>query len=138
MPQKNTIRSLKSSYKISNRRGQYAVDFLQDFDGYLNMDGYQVYESTKTKLAGCSAHARRKFIEAEKAMPKGKALKATLAISQICKLHAVQRLGSQEDTAEYVLKVRQEHAPETVVNYKVWLEKSVQQVPPTSLLGKVI
>jgi transposase len=102
------------------------------------MDGYQAYESTKAKLAGCSVYARRKFIEAEKAIPKGKAWKATLAISQISKLNVVERLGSQEDTAEYVLKVRQEHAPETVVNQKVWLEKLVQQVPPTSLLGKAI
>jgi len=38
---------------------------------------------TKATLAGCWAHARRKFIEAEKGMPKGKSGKATVAISYL-------------------------------------------------------
>ena len=42
------------------RRGQCTVDFLQGFDGYLNVGGYQAYELTKATLAGCWAHARRK------------------------------------------------------------------------------
>lgn len=120
------------------RRGQCAVDFLQGFDGYLNVDGYQAYESTNAKLAGCWAHARRQFIEAEKAMPKGKAGKATLAISQINKLYAIEHLASQEDTVEGRIKVRQEHAPTILAQHKAWLEKSIKHVPPSTTLGKAI
>lgn len=120
------------------RRSQCAIDFLQGFDGYLNVDGYQAYESTNATLAGCWAHARRKFIEAEKAMPKGKAGKATLAISQINKLYAVERLARQEDNAEGMLKVRQEQAPDLLAKHKTWLERSIKSIPPSTVLGKAI
>jgi transposase len=36
-----------------SRQGQFAIDFLQGFNGYLNVDGYPAYESTKATLAGC-------------------------------------------------------------------------------------
>ncbi|MBE0436477.1 MAG: IS66 family transposase, partial [Methylomicrobium sp.] len=120
------------------RSGQCAVDFLQGFKGYLNVDGYQAYESTQATLAGCWAHARRKFIEAEKGMPKGKSGKATIAISYIKKLYAIETLAQQAKNAEETFKIRQEKAPEILANYKAWLDKSAQQIPPKSLLGKAI
>ena len=120
------------------RRGQCAVDFLQGFDGYLNVDGYQAYESTNATLAGCWAHARRKFIEAEKGMPKGKSGKATVAINHIKKLYAIEVLAKQQSTAEETLQIRQEKAPAILATYKAWLEKSAQQVPLKTLLGKAI
>ncbi len=116
------------------RSGQCAVDFLQGFKGYLNVDGYQAYESTQATLAGCWSHARRKFIEAEKGMPKGKSGKATIAISYIKKLYAIETLAQQAENPEEAFKIRQEKAPEILANYKAWLEKSAQQVPPKSLL----
>jgi transposase len=120
------------------RSAQCAIDFLQGFDGYLNVDGYQAYESSKATLAGCWAHARRKFIEAEKGMPKGKSGKATVAINSIKKLYAIEALAKQKGTAEETRQIRQEKAPEILAAYKNWLEKSAQQVPPKSLLGKAI
>ena len=93
---------------------------------------------TKATLAGCWAHARRKFIEAEKGMPKGKSGKATVAINHIKKLYAVEALAKQQRTAEETLKIRQEKASTILAVYKAWLEKSVQQVPPKTLLGKAI
>jgi len=65
------------------RSAQCALDFLRGFDGYLNVDSCPDYESTKATLAGCWTHARRKFIEAEKGMSKGKSVKATVAINHI-------------------------------------------------------
>lgn len=121
-----------------SRSAQCAIDFLQGFNGYLNVDGYAAYESTNATLSGCWAHARRKFIEAEKGMPKGKSGKATVAINHIKKLYAIEALAKQQDTAEQAFQVRQEKAPAILVAYKAWLEKSVQQVPPKSLLGKAI
>ncbi|AWX99279.1 transposase [Marinomonas primoryensis] len=120
------------------RSAQCAIDFLQGFDGYLNVDGYQAYESTNATLAGCWAHARRKFIEAEKGMPKGKSGKATVAINHIKKLYAIEVLAKQQGTTEEVLQMRQEKAPAILATYKAWLEKSAQQVPPKTLLGKAI
>ncbi|MDB4837356.1 IS66 family transposase [Marinomonas sp.] len=120
------------------RSAQCAIDFLQGFNGYLNVDGYQAYESTNATLAGCWAHARRKFIDAEKGMPKGKSGKATMAINQIKKLYAIEALAKQAETAEEAYKIRQEKAPDILATHKAWLEKSAQQVPPKTLLGKAI
>ncbi|MBR7890325.1 IS66 family transposase [Marinomonas sp. A79] len=120
------------------RSAQCAIDFLRGFDGYLNVDGYSAYKSTKATLAGCWAHARRKFIEAEKGMAKGKSGKATVAINHIKKLYAVETLAKQQETAEEALRIRQEKAPAILEKYKAWLEKSAQQVPPKTLLGKAI
>jgi len=71
-------------------------------------------------------------------MPKGKSGKATVAINHIKKLYAIEALAKQQDTAEQAFQVRQEKAPAILVAYKAWLEKSVPQVPPKSLLGKAI
>jgi transposase len=71
-------------------------------------------------------------------MPKGKSGKATMAINHIKKLYAIEKLAQQADNAEGAFKIRQEQAPEVIANYKAWLEKSAQQVPPKSLLGKAI
>lgn len=120
------------------RSAQCAVEFLRGFDGYLNVDGYQAYESTKATLAGCWAHALRKFFEAEKGTPKGKSGKATVAISHIKKLYSIEVSGKQQETAEQAFQIRQEIAPSVLAVYKTWLEKFVQQVPPKSLLGKAI
>jgi len=48
---------------------------LDDYTGYLQTDGYRAYGATLKapgiRGVGCWAHARRKFVEAEKALPKG-------------------------------------------------------------------
>lgn len=77
-------------------------------------------------------------MEAEKGMPKGKSGKATIAISYIKKLYAIETLAQQAKNAAEAFKIRQEKAPEILAKYKAWLEKSAQQVPPKSLLGKAI
>jgi hypothetical protein len=65
----------------SSRSGKIAVDLLADYQEYLQTDdfaGYHAlgYTSDIIRL-GCWAHARRKFIEAQKAAtPKGKKAKA--------------------------------------------------------------
>tara|TARA_R110001583_G_scaffold22560_2_gene84552 strand:- start:1085 stop:1456 length:372 start_codon:yes stop_codon:yes gene_type:complete len=51
----------------AGRAGQCAVDYLDGFTGYLQVDGYAGYEKTSAKLVGCWAHARRKFKEAQTA-----------------------------------------------------------------------
>ncbi len=54
------------------------------------MDGYAGYEKTTATLVGCWAHARRKFIEAQTAQPKGKAGKADMALSMIQKIYRLE------------------------------------------------
>jgi len=56
-------------YQLS-RAGQCVKDFLGDDSGYLLTDGYQAYNGLENVTqAGCLAHVRRKFTNAQKAQP---------------------------------------------------------------------
>lgn len=63
-----------------SRAQEVPIELLDGFEnGYLQTDGYAGYnevcrQNNLTHL-GCMDHARRKFIEAQKAQPKGKKLK---------------------------------------------------------------
>ena len=122
-----------------SRASQCAIDFLQGHSGYLQVDGYQGYASTDATLAGCWAHARRKFKEADIAQSKGKpkAGKATWAMSHIKKLYRIERLIKDKTPVEKQA-YRAEHATPLLEEYKTWLDKSIQQVPPKSTLGKAL
>ena len=56
------------------RGGKHPKEFLAGFEGYLHTDGYAGYHNLPKEITvvGCWTHARRKFDEAVKALPKGK------------------------------------------------------------------
>lgn len=58
-----------------NRKHDHPEAFLKGFKGYLHTDGYSGYHCLPENITvvGCWAHARRKFDEAMKSLPKGKA-----------------------------------------------------------------
>ena len=60
-------------YEYQPGRGQeYPNAFLSGFQGYLQTDGYAGYHGLEKVIhVGCWAHARRYFVEAQRAMPKG-------------------------------------------------------------------
>lgn len=63
-------------YEYQSGRGAcHPETFLAGFKGYLHADGYSGYHNLPEEItvAGCWAHARRKFDEAVKSLPKGKA-----------------------------------------------------------------
>jgi len=119
----------------SSRAGQCPVDYLNGYTGYLQVDGYAGYEKTQATLAGCWAHARRKFKEADIAQPKGKTGKANMALSHIQKLY---RLETQikDKTVQEKYQQRQEKAKPILAQFYQWLEKA--NVPPKTALGKAI
>ena len=57
-----------------SRKAEHAEKFLEGFSGYLHADGYQGYHKLpgNIRVAGCWAHARRKFDEALNALPPDK------------------------------------------------------------------
>ncbi len=119
----------------SGRAGQCAVDYLDGFNGYLQVDGYAGYEKTSATLVGCWAHARRKFIEAQTAQPKGKTGKADMALSMIQKLYRIE-ISLKDKQAIDKYQLRQEKAKPLLEQFYKWLEKS--NVPPKSAIGKAI
>lgn len=121
----------------ASRAGQCAVDFLDGFSGYLQVDGYAGYGMTQAQLVGCWAHVRRKFKEAETAQPKGKTGKANWALNQIQKLYRIETLYKDSTPAQRQ-RQRQVHSGPLLDELRRWLEKSQQHVPPQSSLGKAI
>jgi len=53
------------------------VDYLDGYQGYLQVDSYAGYHKTQATLVGCWANARRKFVEAKTAQGKNKMVKLT-------------------------------------------------------------
>lgn len=122
-------------YQMGSRAGACVVNYLQGFTGYLQVDGYAGYEKTTAKLAGCWAHARRKFIDAQKAQPKGKTGKADLALSFIQKLYRIES-SLKEKTAYEKYQIRQAQAKPILDKFYAWLVKA--NIVPKSALGIAI
>ena len=81
------------------RNASHPREFLKDFRGVCVTDGYQVYhtiegEREDLKIAGCWSHARRRFDEAVKALPKAKQKdsRAYLALTMIQAIYREEKL----------------------------------------------
>jgi hypothetical protein len=123
-------------YNIS-RAGKCAVDYLQGYSGYLQVDGYVGYEQTQATLVGCWAHARRKFMEAKTAQGKKPSGKADWALNHIQKLYRIEAL-IKDKTVDERQAIRQEKALPLLEQLKQWLIKSEQSVLPKTKLGEAI
>ena len=77
------------------RNTSHPREFLKDFKGICVTDGYQVYHTLEKErddltIAGCWAHARRRFDEALKALPKS-SKKGSLAYKALAMIQAIYR-----------------------------------------------
>jgi transposase len=122
-------------------RGSHVpIQLLEGYRGYLQTDGYAGYravlEDPEIRGLGCWAHARRKFVEAQKALPKGTASpKLTQILSWIGKLYGLEQSWTSW-SPEAQKTARAEHSAPILDKIEVWLEH--QSVPPKALLGKAI
>ena len=122
-------------YQLGSRAGVCAANYLQNFTGYLQVDGYAAYEKTTATLVGCWAHARRKFIEAQKAQPKGKTGKADMALSFIQKLYRIE-ISIKDKMRDEKYQIRQAQAKPLLDKFYAWLNKT--NIVPKTALGKAI
>ena len=134
-PNENNIPNIVLYDYQSGRAGQCAIDYLDGFTGYLQVDGYAGYEKTSAQLVGCWAHARRKFKEAQIAQPKGKTGKADMALSMIQKLYRIE-ISLKDKSVEEKYQLRQEKAKPLLAKFYQWLAKA--NVVTKSALGKAI
>ncbi|MFS1982367.1 IS66 family transposase [Vibrio breoganii] len=124
-------------YDYQNSRARACpVDFLGDYNGYLQTDGYAAYDGLHhVTNVGCLAHARRKFMDAKKLQGKGKSGKADKALAKIQKLYGIEsRLKgapAQERKAE-----RRALAKPILDELYQWM--TTQKVIGSSPLGKAI
>lgn len=125
----------------ASRSGETALHLLADFNGALMVDGYEGYSAvcTTNQLTrlGCWAHARRKFIDAQRQQPKGKVGKSDQALAFIQKLYRYEQLA-KDMSADERYAIRQSQSKPELDKLKQWLEKTQQNTPPQTLLGKAV
>ena len=121
------------------RSAQYPEKFLQGYAGYLHTDGYAGYHSLPEEITpvGCWAHARRKFDEAVKSLPKGQA-KGSAASQGLsyCNLLFDLEAGMAELSAEERYRRRLEQEKPVLDAFLSWVNE--RNAAPKSALGKAL
>ena len=120
------------------RNASHPREFLKDFNGVCVTDGYQVYhtiegEREDLRIAGCWSHARRRFDEAVKALPKQKQKdsRAYLALTMIQAIYQEEKqlkdlpAGERKDRRQLSVKPM-------VEAYFTWVRENLPKVPPKS------
>lgn len=126
----------------TSRSGSVPARLLEGYRGHLMTDGYEGYNAVVAKNGlthlACWAHARRKFIDAQKAQPKGKSGSADVAVKMIGKLYGVER--NIKDITDIVVRqnVRAERSVPVMAELRAWLDKRKPEVPPKSKLGEAL
>lgn len=127
-----------SEYQPS-RSSSHPKEFLAGFRGYLHTDGYAGYHNLPEEITvvGCWAHARRKFDEAMKALPKGKAKGSSAAqgLAYCSKLFELEEKWRDLSPQERYTK-RQEEAKPVLDAFLAWA--NVRTAAPKSALGKAL
>ncbi len=124
------------------RKSDHPRAFLKDFKGVCVTDGYQVYHTIENecedlRIAGCWAHARRRFDEALKAVSK-ESQKSSLAYLALKQIQAICREENKliNITPEERLKHRQLTVKPLVDAYFTWVKQNQSKVPEKGKTGK--
>ncbi len=126
------------------RSGDVVREFLHDFQGFVQADGYKGYDFLDLiegiRLIGCWAHARRKFMDVIKGQGKKRKKSATdKALNYIKKLYKLERtMRKNELNPEAIYRMRQKEAKPILDDFEKWLSKNKLLTPPKGLLGKAI
>lgn len=122
-----------------DRRAEHPKEFLAGFKGYLHTDGYAGYHSlgNDITIVGCWAHARRKFDEAVKSLPKGKQTGSSAQVGQAycSKLFELER-QLQDLPPKDRYEKRLELEKPVLDALLAWLE--TRNAAPKSALGKIL
>lgn len=124
-----------------SRSQQTPLTLLSRTTQALMIDGYDGYQPACNEYEiirlGCWAHARRKFIDAKKALPKGKAGKVDQAIAFIQALYRIEST-LKDEPPDRRYDIRQKEAKPVIKKIKVWLEKSLLHILPSSKMGEAL
>ena len=112
---------------------------LEAYEGYLQVDGYRVYETVANKfpditLVFCWAHARRKFIEAEQYYPED----SKEALRYIRALYRIEEVGRA--SPEKIPRLRRRFSKKVLDLFKKWLDAKLQEpktLPKSTLAGAI-
>jgi hypothetical protein len=115
------------------------MEILQNFRGYLQTDGYNVYDvfdkQTGITLIHCMAHARRMFNEAL----ENDQARAGHGMKEIQKLYAIERTCRQQNLSfDEIKTVRQSESVPILSSLNEWMKQQYVQVTPKSTIGKAL
>ncbi len=137
------LKSEEAANRYSGRISLFTLAYqhilLKNFVGYLQADGYSVYDSFGEResitLLNCMAHARRGF---EKALDYDKP-RAEYAMSMFQKLYDIERKAKQQNlTAEQRHTLRLDQALPVLNELGKWMAETYKTVLPKSPIGKAI
>ena len=130
----------------STRSSSCPRNFLRDYSGYLQTDGYSGYNSVSgaTRIY-CLAHIRRKFHEIVSNLDKD-ALKESRAIigfnycEQIYKLEKELRETYSSNINYYDIRYKERNEKLTIIleNFSEYINKEIPEALPRSPLGKAL
>jgi hypothetical protein len=108
---------------------------------WLMTDDYAGYNAVAPKgdivRLGCWAHARRKFVDAQKVRPKGKTGRANMARNLINKLYGIEHDLKEANDSER-LTARQHRSVPVLDQLNGWLDKTQPQIAGQTALGKAV
>jgi transposase len=131
------------------RSGRQALEFLNDYHGYIQSDDFSGYDHLDQKPdivhLGCWAHARRKFVKVVKVRKKHRSRRvnpkslADKALDYISNLYRIEKEAQQRQLdATQIHQLRQEKVTPLLDEFKDWLEANQPLTPPKGLLGQAI
>ncbi len=115
------------------------MEILENFQGYLQTDGYNVYDVFDKKehitLLHCMAHARRMFSEAlDNDRPR-----AEFALTEIQKLYTIERIIKEQNLSfEEIKVIRQQKSVPILETLGEWMNEQYVQTLPKSAIGKAL
>lgn len=112
---------------------------LKDYKGYLQTDGYQVYDSFGQQegitLLHCMAHARRYFIDAQ----KNDAVRANYVLEKMQQLYGLEQICRDNNfTVWHKSQVRQQMALPILEQLGKWMKEQYIQTLPKSPIGRAL
>jgi transposase len=123
-----------------NRSGETPIRVLADTIGKLLVDGYSGYNKVTVpggrERAGCLAHLRRKFFDAQSAAPDA----AKRAMNFILEIYKIERAALDNDllgTPEH-LEMRQTASTAVMDDFKAWLDTEQARHPPKGAMGEAV
>lgn len=123
------------------RSAKGPMAMLQNFKGYLQCDGYRVYNSIASLiqgiiLVGCWAHLRRKFYDAL----KSDKLRASKALAIIQKIYHIEAQIKEKGISDYeqIASIRQTQTKPLMEELKQWADEESIKVQSGSPIAVAI
>jgi transposase len=112
-------------------------EFLSEYRGYLQCDGYKVYDkigkAPGITLVGCIAHARRYFYQAL----ENDSARSEYTLEIFKSIYEIERKWKAADQ-QMTHQERETSISSKLQELKIWCEQEIHKVLPKSAIGKAI